>query len=61
MVEMAVILMLGLIQNKEMTITSNMGNVRVTDAGTTNQATYDDVIVTGYDTGLSIEDPPVRG
>ena len=38
----------------------NTGNVRVTDAGTTNQATYDDVIVTGYDTGLSIGDPPIE-
>lgn len=38
----------------------NTGNIRVGDAGTTNQAQYNDAIVTGYDTGLSAASPPVE-
>tara|TARA_Y100000592_G_C5453372_1_gene309977 strand:- start:204 stop:650 length:447 start_codon:yes stop_codon:yes gene_type:complete len=38
----------------------NTGNVRVTDAGTTNQSQYNDAVVTGFDTGLSSEDPPIE-
>ena len=39
----------------------NTGNIQVSDTGTTNQAQYNDAIVTGFDTGLTGEDPPVEG
>lgn len=38
----------------------NTGNIQVSDPGTSNQAQYDDAIVTGFDTGLTSVDPPVE-